>query len=261
MAKDFCCALLRGEASARLHVDTCSVAGVQNEDTFQSLGNISSFELNVDETTITQKDYTTCGGGAECSTSIIDAVNVSITFNCFSAENLARALYGDVTEVLSAVGYVQNFYIGDKPACARIPLDFIPNFDTNQIVIANGIDATVYVEGVDYTIGHSVINLTETTTIPANTPLTLTYDYQDASCVELVTTASKSLEIILDGVNCADGEKPFKVHLYKVKLNATDNIPLITDEFASFTLTGTVLKDPCVPKTTNKLSPYGKFMF
>lgn len=256
-ASEQCCLIGRGKVYAREYVNTCCDPLVTtNPNAFQFLGNISNFALNITENTRSVQDFTTSSGGTDCSLTLIDTVTLNMDFNCYSAKNLALAFFGDDSEVVGGTGFVENLFVGMDLEEAILPLTNIPDEGTTPVVVTSRDGSVTHVAGVDYEVTAAGIRLLPNTTIPSGTEIVVTYDYSSADCVEMITGQSKTLEIFFDGMNCANGESAFTVKLFRVVLSPVGDISFITDDFESFTMTGTVQKDSC--QTGTGISQYGK---
>jgi hypothetical protein len=232
-----------------------------NANTFKFLGNVSTFQVTIEEETVTEKDYTSCGGGADCSVSMIDSVNLEIETNCWSRRNLDFAFYGDSQEIAPGLAFAETFFVGADPEEALVPLTFLPDETNNPVLVQSIANGVTYVQGVDYYVSANGLVLTPATTIPANQDLDITYDYSASTAVDLLTGQSSEIELFFDGRNCANGDKPFQIRLYKVTLTPASEMDFIGDDFGSITLNGTVLSDCCVQQTYNPFSQYGKIQF
>jgi hypothetical protein len=103
------------------------------------VGNVSALNFAITEDTKTLKDYTAPGGGTYNEVRRIDAVEVSFSAHDLSPENLARALLGGYTSVVSAavtdevhIAYVDSF----------VSFNNLPNDVTPVVTAVNG-DAAV----------------------------------------------------------------------------------------------------------------------
>lgn len=70
--------------------------GVVGAGTF--VGDVSSLSLRISEDVKTLEDFTSVGGGTYNEVRRIQSVELAASLHDFSPENLARALYGTVTE-------------------------------------------------------------------------------------------------------------------------------------------------------------------
>ncbi len=222
----------------------CGTDGVLVNTPKRFIGNTSNFQIDVSQNTRTQPDFTTVAGGPDCTVTTIDEVTVQMDVACFKSENLAFALFGETFDALAGTGFTETLFAPANPADAFLALQNLPDTTNNPIVVADAL-GTVYVERVDYTVGSSGITLTESTTIPGDSELVITYDHIACSIVEMLTAGSSEVSICFDGRNAAT-DRPFRVTLNRVRLNPTASLGLISDDFQSITLTGTALRDATI---------------
>src|SRR5689334_1207686 len=78
------------------------------------IGNVSALAFNINEDVKTQKDYTQPGGGTYNEVRRIESVEMSLTMNELSPENLARALYGSITAITGAPITAEALGLGYK---------------------------------------------------------------------------------------------------------------------------------------------------
>ena len=77
----------------------------------------------------------------------------------------------------------------------------------------------------------------------AGTPVTVSYTTTAGTNIETLVSAGIEYTIVFAGTNFAREGKPLTVEIYRAKFGPPKDLSLIGDDFASLTLTGTVLKD------------------
>lgn len=94
--KQTCCFMGVGEIYLKPYDPCCGQAGDEYIDQgYLSIGNASSFTMDVDITEINVPDYTKLAGGTDCSASWVSGARAAITGMCLKPENFARLWTGD----------------------------------------------------------------------------------------------------------------------------------------------------------------------
>jgi len=181
---------------------------------------------------------------------------LNLTFNCWDIKNLSRALLGENTALTGAAAITDELHTV-QGTCEFVPLENLPDPDVAPVVTSGG-GLTTYTAGTDYILTGTGLLIPDGSTIVAGTEIEVDYTPIDQDCLDLFQTGATDYEVVIDGVNQADC-KPFKIHLFKVKLSPAATIDFIGDgEFASFEVSGTVQKDGC-KLNANGLEQYGIF--
>jgi len=81
--------------------------------TARDIGNVASLAFNINENKINLPNYRTAGGGNYASVTRIESVEVTMTLNDLSPENLAMVLFGTST-VVSEVATIEALTTGAK---------------------------------------------------------------------------------------------------------------------------------------------------
>jgi hypothetical protein len=246
-----CCFIGRG----KIYVKPYLATGTET-NSFEFIGNASSFEFvpNVNELTV--KNYTTTAGGTECSFEEIESVDVNMTVTCANVANLARAFLGtQATVATSAITNEAHFVEG---VGAFIPLKNMPAA-APAIVVTDVAGTTTYLAGTDYILDGSVLCIPTGSTITAASTIHVDYTKKAQDVVEILTKTSGELEVLFDGINAASGAS-YRVNLFKVKFGPADGFSFIGDDIVTFTLSGTALpasKTNSVSGLTSGFSQYG----
>lgn len=212
------------------------------------VGNVSALNFAVTEAVLELADYTQPGGGTYNEVRRVQAVEASMTLHDLSPENLAIALFGDVNAI--AAGAVSDeAHTGYQGA-------FVPTtypIDTAQTVTVKqgGSPNTAYTVDDDYTVTEAGIEIPSTSSIGNGSAITISYTKKAGSAVEALLNSAQEYELFFAGLNEARSGKAVTVHAYRVKLGATQNLPLIGIEaHAALELTGKVMKDSTKNGTT-----------
>ena len=174
------------------------------------------------------------------------------TLEDWSPENVALATRGTAQKTTS--GAVTNEL---SPATLAIGETwYLKNGNVTSLVItdSNGTPATLSL-GDDYTVDDAygaitIVNLTGYTL-----PLKAAYTKGVVDVVPFFTEAVKEVSLVFEGINTADNNKKVRAELYRVALDPTKEMGLITEQFGQFVLEGTALID----STKGEDPLFGKF--
>lgn len=208
------------------------------------VGNVTELKIGGTEDKKELKDYTSSGGGNYNSVSRVDAVTLSLVASDFSKENIALALFGSTTTV--AAGAIVDESItslanGDTLVKTANLID-----TTVAPVVTSDPAGTTYTVDVDYTVSAGGIVVLSSGSIPASTPLLISYTKVGADVIELLTGSGQEYVLDFDGLNEAQSDTPVFITVHRAKFGPTDEMSMIGDDFGSLTLSGDALKDPAI---------------
>ena len=219
------------------------------------VGNVSALNLAITEDKVSQTDYTGPGGGNCATVSRIDAVEMTLTMTSYDPENLALAVFGSAAN--EAAGTVTD-EAQTTPAEAATQDTLVVTdklIDTSGTTTVTGTGGTPsYVEGTDFTVSPAGITVLAAGSIGGGTDIEISYDNLGVDVVQALQTSPKEYVATFDGLNEADNGNPIVLKGYKAKFGPTEDLALISDEFAELTLTGDLLKDETI--VTPGLSQY-----
>ncbi len=102
--------------------------------------------------------------------------------------------------------------------------------------------ATTYLAGTDYRATAGGIEIPASSGIADNSQLELTAERPGQFRIDALTHGARDWALHFDGLNEVDSDTPVIIMIPLVKFGATKNLPLIGDEFASFDMTGRILR-------------------
>jgi len=208
-------------------------------DELVPIGNCTQLEVSFDQEEISQADYTTAGGGTRNKVTRVNDVTGSLTMTDFTSANLALALRG--TAVEQTVATVTDEAHGTTGVDGSfVPFDF--QYDPAEAVTVTKADATPCVEGTDYTLGNAGIIIVGTGNIDA-TGILVNYTKAAGEILEALTSSALEYRVVYDGINEAQGGKPFTVEMYRVKFSPVQGLGFIGDGFGEMPLEFTALTD------------------
>lgn len=268
-----CCFSGRGRISLGRYDDCCGI-GPDGLDPYPLVfvGNATSLTVNAEVTTQTVPDYTTCAGGNYCEYSEISDPTIQFDLTCSSPDNLAQAWAGNASIVAASSEVVASTIRSFGTLIPFVDAQRRPVQNVNAasvVVTANGV---TLVEGLDYEItAHGIYPIEDgpnmpalstvivpPATLPAGIPITMQFTHDGYDLVELFTTTGTEVRMFFEGENAANNCAPFTGHLYRLKVQPSSGVPLISQEFATWQVTASILKDNC---RTGAGSRYGTFGF
>lgn len=165
----------------------------------------------------------------------------SCTFESFDRANLELSLYGVTNEVAADAAVSEalpsGIMIGELRTLAH------PFVDPESVVVTDSAGVPVTVPGTKYVIHANQGAISFSDVSGYTQPFKVSYDYGAASEVAMFRAAQPEVWLRFDGVNTADANKPVVVDLYRVAVNPTKDLSLISDDIQKFELTGKVLAD------------------
>lgn len=213
------------------------------------VGNCSQIDIQISESKQEQKDYEEAGGSTIDTHTTIDSVSAALTVLNLSAKNIARATGGSATEVASAVVAAEAHVSSE--AGSIIPFNLVPDASAT-ITVTDAGAVTTFVDGTDYEFrngGIIVLAGGAIAALPASTAIEISYTSLASFSVETLVLVGEEFEAYFDGLNEARSGKPVLLTGYRVKLNPTQSLSLISDGFASLAMSMDFLKDDSVTGT------------
>lgn len=109
-----------------------------------------------------------------------------------------------------------------------------------------GLLPAAFAEGTDYERRNGGILILDASTMIEGAGISLTYTSLKSRVVQSLLEVGKEYEMYFDGLNEARSGKPVLATLYRVKVNPTQALPLITDDYATLQITVDILKDESI---------------
>ena len=215
------------------------------------IGNTSALNIAITENTIRISDYTKPGGGTYNSVSRIESSTLNTSMREYSADNLARALYGSTSQAAGATATAEphTAYIGS----------FIPTQYPAETITTVTDDEVAPVElilGTDYDVTPGGILILEGGSVADGDIVLITYDYNAVDVVQALTAGAEEWEVYFAGLNEAKSNDEVTVHFYRVKFGPTAGLDLIGEDYGTIDLTGEILPDTSI--TAAGVSQYFK---
>lgn len=202
------------------------------------VGNCTALEITVNTTSTDHKE--SMSGNRALDFTVVTEKNATFNVTCesLSLKNLALGFWGSTSEV--AAGSVTAEAI-EVAAGAYVALEH-QNLDPASVVVKVG--ATT-VAATDYTIDPEFGVIRFNATIVATPGAgTVAYDYEAVSRLDALTqVAAPERFVRFEGINTLNDELVL-VEIPRAQFNPLQNLPLINEEVANFTMEGKILLDP-----------------
>lgn len=220
------------------------IAGVPGE--FRWVGNVPDFKPAFDTTKLEHKES---HSGQRLLDKVLTTENkatVTMELEDWSPENLALATRGKPQTTAS--GTVPTGTPETSPAIlVSGSIWALKHQKVSAVVVKDSSATPVTVDTADYTVDADFGTITMVDVTGYTLPLTASYSYAQVSNVAFFTQPITEVAVRFEGVNTADSNKKVLVELYRLALDPTKELGLITDEFGKFTLEGSVLLDATKP--------------
>lgn len=173
------------------------------------------------------------------------------TLEDWSPENMALATRGTAQKTTSGA-------VTDELSPATLAAGetwLLKNGNISALTITDSAGIPVTVDTDDYTVDVAYGAVTLVDVSGYTLPLKASYTKGVVDVVPFFTEAVKEVALLFEGINTADGNKKVRAELYRVALDPTKELGLITENFGQFVMEGTALID----ETKGADPLFGKF--
>jgi len=212
----------------------------------QELGNASAITFGVTEDVKTLVDRTKPGGGTRNEVRRISSVDFAATLSDVSPNNLAIGFLGDLSQLAAGtkVDEVVTLYKGG--------LNLLSQFADTVTAVKSATGDVTYDEvdasgAGDYQVTDGGIIVPEGSAITDAESVKVSFGYGAKTVLQALTQAAGIYEFYFPGFNEAQQSKRFVIRAFRVRIGATDQLGLITDDFGNLSIKGTVLADDTQP--------------
>lgn len=220
---------------------------------FRWVGNVPNFTPSFDTSKLEHKDSYT---GQRLLDKVITTENnskVQMELEDWSPKNLALSVRGESSTIAS--GSVSGSGDTSPLAIAVGDIWALKHQRVSAVIITDSAGSPVTVTNTKYTVdpvfGTVVFNDITGYTLPFKAA----YTYAATEAVAFFTQPIQEVAVRFEGVNTADNNAPVLVEIYRIALDPTKELGLISNDFGKFTLEGSALIDPT---KTNDLT-FGQF--
>jgi hypothetical protein len=205
---------------------------------FRHVGNVGQCDLKHQLDIKKQPDFTRPGGGTAAQVERIQEIRMAMQWLSFSPKNLALACSGALSSVVGATvsEEVVKGYKGMTMPLAHPPLAIT--------TVTNVGGSITYAAATDYEKSAAGLFFPDASTIVEAADLEVTYTHDDYSNIEALMQTGVELELLIEGLNEADSNKPAIVQTWRARFSPAETVALIGQDFGSLAFAPELLKDP-----------------
>ena len=225
-----------------------------NPQALRWVGNCPELKLGLQVDNIEHKE--SYSGQSLTDLKIIKGKSTSLNFTLeeFNKENLAMALYGTALSVAAGTA-ITGEVLGGTPDITVLAVGQVfasAKRNVGGTVVLTDSTSYTLTKDVNYTlepISGTITLIDVTTGGPFVGPLKLDYTPGISTEVGMFNTPQSDLFLRFVGMNGADSGKIVSVDLYKVNINPSKELSLITDDLAQRQIEGSALLDSTKPSS------------
>lgn len=212
---------------------------------FMHVGNVPELNLELSSDTVEHKESRSGLRVVDKIITTMQKIALNLTLEEFNAANFQKAVYGTPQAITGAT----IFSTPEVLPTGLVVGDYVrlQHGNVTTLVLKDNTGSPVtLVLGTHYEITNALtgmIKILSVAGLTQTTGITATYVYGNSKGVSMFTAPRKEFWLRFDGLNTAEGSVPVIVDLYKVTLNPTSSMQLISDEISKFPLAGFALYD------------------
>lgn len=210
---------------------------------FTSIGNVSSLALSIATATLEHKESHTGQRGVDLRLVTETTASLSMVMENFIAANLATVLRGSTASVAGAA--VTTEIVKWHPNLIMPLLRMKITAGSVTVTTTEG-TPVVLVEDTDYLVNYDQGSLRFVATASAiadGDNLEVDYTFETQEVVQALDQGQKDFIMRFEGLNTAKGNEPVLVEVFKFSADPLQELSMIGDDIAQFTLEGSVLAD------------------
>lgn len=227
---------------------------------FRWLGNVPDFKPSFDTSKIEHKESYS---GQRLLDKVITTENkskVAAELEDWSKENLALAVRGSAAIV--AAGTVA----AGSPEASPVSLVAgsiwaLKHQKVSAVVVKDSAGTPATVDTADYVVDPDFGTVTIVDVTGYTLPLTASYAYGAVDNIAFFTQPIQEVALRFEGINTADGNKKVLAEIYRVALDPTKDLGLITNDLGKFSLEGNALVDPTKPDNDLVFGKFGRLVY
>lgn len=229
---------------------------------FRWFGNTPSYKVQFATAKKTHKESSTGQRLLDNTLITENKANVSAELEAFSEENLALAVRGATTDVAS--GTVST---GTPDTCPSTTLKVgelwpLRHQSVSTVVIKDSASTPVTVTPADYVVDPVFGTVTFGNLGSYTQPFKASYTYAATKSTGFFTQPVAEVALRFQGLNTVVGDnRRVLVETYRVQLDPTKELGLISDDYGKFVLDGEGLVDPTRDATDPVFGPFGRLLF
>lgn len=228
----------RGRISMRALIDGTPTA-------HKNIGNCSQLDLNFAEERAEQRDYRVAGGGNAALLTRVSSMTGSITTFSFNSAVMAAVMRSQIITQAAGEDISVTYKVVADCLDAFIPLKVLPD---KAEPITLEIAGTALTLNTDYSITNTGIQLINGGNHAADDDITITYKSVASFSINPLTEGQVNYEIVFDGLNEANTNKPVAICVRCAALNLVQTINIISGDtdFGTLPFTFEALRDETV---------------
>lgn len=234
------------------------VNGIPGE--FRWLGNVPDFKPTFDTSKLEHKESYT---GQRLLDKVITTENkskVSAELEEWSKENVALAVRGSVTT--GAGGTVTAGAPEASPAnLTNGDIWALKHQKVSALTVKDSAGTPVTVDPSDYTLDATFGTIVMIDAASYTAPFTAAYTYAAVDSVAFFTEGIQEVALRFEGINTADNNAKVLAEIYRVALDPTKELGLISNDLGKFTLEGSALVDSTKPANDLVFGQFGRLVY
>lgn len=234
------------------------INGIPGE--YRWLGNVPDFKPSFDTAKIEHKESYS---GQRLLDKVVTTENkskITAELEDWSKENLALAVRGTVNKV--SAGTVTTGSPETSPAgLVAGSIWALKHQKVSAVVIKDSATTPVTVDSSDYTVDADFGTVTIVDPAGYTLPFTASYSFGVVDNIAFFTQPIQEVALRFEGVNTADGNKKVLAEIYRVALDPTKDLGLITNDLGKFSLEGNALSDPTKPDNDLMFGKFGRLVY
>lgn len=208
------------------------------------VGNCPEVVLSFETETIDHKESTSCSRLTDFQLEIEQRVSLRLVIEELDAKNLQKALRSTVQTISGSS--VSNEQIGADSGMVANDYMRTKFADISSITLtdsATPIPNTLSLT-TDYLVTSANDGILQLVSVAGHTqPYLIDYTYANQTIYPFFNTAQLSYYVVFDLCNTADSNASYRIELFKVQLQPTNEFAIINDELGRFELDGAALYD------------------
>ena len=201
---------------------------------FFNVGQISSAVLSLSTDKVEMMDMVYGTGGVAKSKTIKTSGELTINMRSYSPEVMEMALFGKATADIAEVGAK---FTGQVYRNRSINVNGIISAVTSITVTGS---AETLDDGIDYVVSNGTIHFFDTESFEDGDTVDIIYDKAAVQRIEGMVNTSVKVMIVFDARNTEESDIPVKVTYYKVSLSPAAARNLVSSDYDSQEIKGTV---------------------
>lgn len=224
----------------KIYIDRLTSAFARTGEAF--VGNVSVFEITPSPEEIKKFSSATAAAPQTCSDVIRQSLALRMVGDEFSAENLARALYGDTSTVSQTGASVTDESITAVGTDRYYPVLYR---NISAVTVTSDPAGTTYDVDDDYTVDATEgrIYIVDGGAITAGTALLVDYTYATIALNTVRGMNQTSVRCYIRFVGDPARGATQTVEIWRASVRADGAIGLISDDYGEWTLTGDIESD------------------